>query len=941
MKTGSVQTQPANPTRGPVAIDVELARQQTAASFAAGKPGLRIVRELTAAFDEIVVRLFNEARARLPRLSAPVALVAIGGYGRRALCPGSDLDLLLVTEAPEEEVRPIAEAVLHPLWDARVEVGCNVRGVAESVELARHDLASCTSLLDARLVAGSATPFEELRAMARRELFGAQVVEFVQRLYREKVARHARFGDTVFLLEPNLKQGHGGQRDLLTALWAAKARWRVETLQDLLVRGLTTERQVVALRNAREFILRARIATHLVRKRREDRLLFEIQEAIAPQLFGAHVAHDRPASRSALAPAVEALVGTYYRHARAVVHEGERLLERAAAVPPSKPQRVVPIDHQLVLFDGKVSVSDAALLRANPSLAVRLFRIALELGKPVHSHTADLVADLAAEPEMVALLGTDPAAGHELVRILNDLRDAQTPSLLEQLHRSGVLAAVTPDWGPVTCFAIHDIYHVFTVDQHSLYAVAFLKSLARGEQRDQHPVPTEVFANVRRPAALFLGLLLHDVGKPLGKGHSETGARIVRRLAERLGYDPEDARRAEWLVRHHLLMSHLSQRRDINDPKMVSSFATQVGDEETLSQLYLLTFADLANVSPGNLTRWKEMLLTELYQRTLTHLRRTSEEADRSVVVTQRLAQVRERLAGDPLLGELEAFTATVPDSYFAQLNARQIATHLRLARRRAEQASSSAMPGSGPPDPVTATASTVTALSPEPRGRSDEEVVAELYHRTKQGFAELLVCARDEPGLLARFTGVLWAHRISVLGARIASRSLGGGGGSEALDVFYIWHRDLFPTAEGEPLDEAERTGRWAPLFNDLQRVVRGEQTVDELLALRHGRSTLPPRLVPPVATEIEIDNQISDDFTVIDVYTLDRMGVLYTICATLERLGLDVGYSKVATEAHRVDDVFYVRDREYLTKITDGQRIDEIKVELRGALAALPERG
>ncbi len=862
---------------------------------AAGAGGVQACGLLSDELDTAVRRLWAEGPP--PGGAQAVALLATGGWGRRETCPWSDIDLLFLTSGPPEGAREAADRILYPLWDSGLEVGHAVRSLPEAIALAQEDLATATALLDARLLAGDPGLAQDLE----RELLaalsrGGDANAFVRKLVEEKAERHARFEDTLYLLEPNVKHGQGGLRDLATGLWAARARWRVRDFAPLVGMGQASMRQAQALTAARDFLLRVRAAVHLHAKRRLDQLTFETQEAVAPRFFPqARVLNGEV--RPAVAPAVEELMRSYYLHAKTVVRETDRLLERAV-VPPRRPPSVYKMDGTWVAWNGQLSVEDPQIFRDRPAEMVRIFSTALDYQLPLYGHTREVIAELvAADP---GRLWNDLEARSALARLLCDPRDKRQPSLLEQAHELGVVSAIMPEFAPCTGRVQHDLYHVFTVDQHQLYAVALLKRIARGELAREAPAVTRAALEVEKPRSLYLGTLLHDVGKPLGKGHSEKGARLADAIARRLGFTDEEVARTTFLVRHHLLMSHLSQRRDLDDVEMIGRFARTVKDEETLRALYVLTYCDTAMTAPGNLTEWKASLLRQLYERTravfsFARLRRDRRGpdlagADRSMLVKRRRRKLAE------LGPDVDRWLAGMPDRYFAAEPPANVARHLRLSLRR-----------------------------------GDRPVALAVTHHARQEFSELVVAAADAPGLLMRVTGVLLANRMDVAGARIHSRAaVEPGDQGEALDVFLV--RDRYGRAI--PPDDP----RWKRVEEDLAAVVAGRETVEALVASRRESSKLAGRVTPEVRTEIEIDNEVSNDFTVVDVYTQDRIGVLYAITRTLTELALDIGLSKVATEAARVADVFYVRDRETGAKVMDPGRLAEIERSLRAALAELP---
>ncbi|WP_428264076.1 [protein-PII] uridylyltransferase [Haliangium sp.] len=874
---------------------------------------------LSDGYDELVRAVWDWAwgEAQLGAGAGELALVATGGWGRRELCPYSDIDFILVTPARAAgSARRLAECMLYPLWDAGIQVGHAVRTPRDAAHLAADDLSTATALLDLRWVAGSRALTDELARAARHVIApGGNANGFVKQLAGEQARRADKFGDSLYLLEPNLKHGIGALRDLDTALWAAKARWSIRTPAELVPIGQLTPRQARLLGEALDFLLMLRTRLQLQVGRATDQLTFESQEAIAPSLYpDAEPApgHVRPA----VAPAVEALMQRYYLHARAVRRLSDRVLEMAR-VPARRKPRIRRVDPVFLLFNGKVSVKDPATFRDRPAEMVRLFRVALELSLPIYGHTAELIAERLAQTTGGgdSLLTGDPAAAGLFLDALVDVRDRGQPSLLEQMHQIGILNALMPEFAPCTCRVQHDLYHVYTVDQHQLLAVAMLKRLARGELASEYPTATQAIAEVIRPRSLYLGTLLHDVGKPLGKGHADKGARLAGIIAERLGVDGDEVETAEFLVRQHLTMAHLSQRRDLSDPDVIARFAERVGDEQRLLQLYLCTLCDTAMTAPGNLSAWKNQLLEELYRRTRRFLRG---EADADEIdLDQQVSRTRERArslllragsvpapafqepAGEAPArvrseAEIDACLDGVDARLYASLSARQVERLVRLAW--ANQSAG-----------------------------AEVEITVSYY--PLKGYSELDVVAADRHGLLASVAAALAANRIDVLGAVIGSGRILGAA-PVALDVFFV--RDLVGKAIS--FDD----GRWARFREDLHALVAAGLSHEaelELLSKRR-RSGLAPRVTPGVATVIQIDNEASAEATVVEVFTQDRMGVLHAITRTLADLDLDIHVSKISTEGERVADVFYVSRSADAGKLTARADLDQLEARLRSAL-------
>ena len=856
-----------------VADQIAAARQQAAAGITQGKDGISLSRELSKAVDDMVCGL---AGPLIEKCGARVAFLATGGFGRRELAPFSDLDLLcLCADEPGPPVIELARSLLSPLWDAKIDAGHAVRSYHQALSLPTKDLAAATALLDARFLIGDAELAESFLAEYRARVAATAAEDFVARLRDEQRKRHSRFGDTIFLLEPDLKNGPGGMRDLCMGRWAAVARVGTsdpKRLQDL---GVMTERLAMAFEGAREWLLRVRIAMHTTAGRRQDQLRFPLQEALAPILCP-NVKVARGDIRPAVHPAVEALMHQFHAHAKLIQRETERLLQRAAVredyrrvTMPVKLRGAAGDDPSFVMRDGAIEVKDDGLFYAKPSEMVRLFSAAIELDVPLALRTRELISEICVGYREALL--DDPDTGRRFVELVSDISDHANPTRLEEVHDLGLMSALMPEWEPSTGRVQHDIYHVYTVDQHALYAIARMHAIARGDLADEFPAPTEAIRAVERPVALFIGTLLHDVGKPWGKPHSDIGADLTIKIALRLGIDEEDIQRAEFLVRQHLVMGQMSQRRDLDDLEMIADFAKLCGDEENLRELYLLTFCDLSSVAPDNLSNWKETLLRELYQRTLAVLRRGGDllGAERAEIVERRqrrAAQLLAEPAGGAAPGEL---FRGLPDRYFAENSAARVAAHMRLmAQRRASGAASA----------------------------------IEISHQRRIEVTELVLAAADTPGLLADVAGVLHANRISIVDAAIYSRVSSPGQAAEALDIFRV--RDSYGRLV---TDEA----RWAKIGSDLEAVIGGKIKVEELVLVRKRSDSITMWKVPEVPTEIKIDSQGSRNFTIVEVITGDYPGVLYTIARTLIDQRLDIHRSKIATEANRVVDTLYLRDR------------------------------
>ncbi|HUB06878.1 MAG TPA: [protein-PII] uridylyltransferase [Myxococcales bacterium] len=795
----------------------------------AGASGRTVVRLQSGLVD----RLIEGLAADLGLPERGVALVAQGGYGRRELSPASDVDLLILSDAPLS-----IDGLLYPLWDLKLEVGHALRPVQECLGLAAEDPVTLTTLLDARLLAGDPGRFAEL-GRGVEDLLRRQGEAFIQAKRAELVARRLRFGQSVYLLEPNVKQCEGGLRDLQTAVWIARARYRLRGLRQLLASSILPPSSVAEAMRARDFLWRIRNELHLLTGRKEDHLTFDHQEKVAALLgYG-----DRPEGL-----AVEQFMRHYYLAAAAVKRIADEIIDRCAEGRPARRRAEEPVDAEFKIWDGRLTVTGSTLFADDPTAIARAFLVSAQLGAPLYSYARDLV--VAALPRVDDAVRADPRATSALAALIG--LPGTDGEWLAPMHELGVLDAFLPELAGVRALAQHDLYHVYTVDVHLLFALRRLYALRRGDLVQAQPALTRLCLQVSAWLPLCLGVLFHDAGKGRGGQHSQRGAELVGRVARRLGLSPRDVETAEFLVREHLTLSHVAQRRDLSDPEMIRAFAATMGDPERLDLLYLLTYVDVSSVGPSTWTDWKGRLFHELHEKARAVL---APEAAAAPPEGRRLLRALERLGVSA--GDAERFLARMPDRYLHSVRPREALRHLRIL------------------------------------GRLKREAPLASRRVPAASVTELILCAADRPGLLALFAGALAAHRIDILSAEVYSTATG-----EAIDIFHV------QAAGGGAVDAK----RWADAREDLRRVLSGVESAQALLARRLRPSKLPSRALPAVPTRVRLDNQSATNATVLDVTTEDRLGLLFTLARTLHGLGLEIALAKVSTEANRAVDAFYV---------------------------------
>jgi [protein-PII] uridylyltransferase len=834
-------------------LKIETQRLQMRHRF--GLSGTQIVAARSLIVDLLIQRI---ARAATDELDLPVeesrfAIVALGGYGRSELAPHSDIDVMFLHHGKRDAASATAlgEKILYLLWDAGFNVGHSNRSLSECLAQAKEDSITRNSLIDARLLWGSAELFENLVERLDEEIFSRQQRTLLDELLAERAARYDKFGNVACLQEPNVKEAAGGLRDLHTLLWAARAAYGKADLSELVSAEVITERDARAVTTAYDFLLRVRNEMHFVTARRTDLLSLDLQQQVA-RSFGYTDSRELQAS--------ESFMRDYYLHARRLHRLCEAHLQRAAAKQEKRRwfsrARTMPAPGGFVMRDGMLDL-ERADEELNGQRMLLAFSYAQVTGAPFGVDLQDAV-----QAALPAINKTFRASAETAQSFLKLLRvKGKVATALRAMHELGFLGKYLPEFGRITCLVQHDLYHRFTVDEHTLRTLEVLDELAnsRGKQFERYRA---LYGEISDPAVLHLGLLMHDIGKGLGGGHTEKGVKIAERVCARLQMDEAAAERVIFLVKQHLLMSHIAQRRDLSDEKVVRDFAAQVDTLDNLNMLTLLTYADINGVGPGVWNEWKDALVWELHIKTRALL--APEKAhDHSV------EQLRERivrmLASEVDYHEVERHFELLPEDY-ARFTAPQIIIeHIRLA------------------------------------ASLNSRLVKSSWRVNAQArCTDLHLCARNRRGLFANIAGTLTAQGVNILSVNLNTRADG-----VAVDSFKVCD------TAGEPLTDPQR---WEQIDDQIKRSLSGELDVVAAVAKRlraQSSARLSKRkLGAPKTTRINWDNQSSDKSTILEVRTGDRLGLAYRIASTLSALDLDIGFAKVATEKNLALDVFYVTD-------------------------------
>ncbi|MDR6873852.1 [protein-PII] uridylyltransferase [Bosea sp. BE125] len=835
--------------------------------LAGPRNGLACAERISATMDGIVACLHIAAsehfyQAVNPSQSERIAVVAVGGYGRGTLAPGSDVDLLFLF--PHKQTawgESVVEAMLYPLWDLKLKVGHSVRSIDDCMREARADMTIRTALLEARFLIGDRSLFDE---MVRR--FGAEVIEgtapaFTEAKLAERETRVRRAGTSRYLVEPNVKDGKGGLRDLNTLFWIAKYAYRVDDVSELVAAGLFERKELVMFQRSEEFLWRVRCWMHFITGRAEERLSFDLQRQVAAAIGYA--------GRSGQAP-VERFMKAYFLVAKDVgdltaivcaALEARQQKPRASLSRLlgsfAKRKRVRALGHpDFTLKSQRLNVIDDNAFRRDPVNLLRLYEIASRDDIAIHPDTSRLVTQ--SLRLVTAQLRHDPEANRIFLEILTGRRSPEP--VLRRMNESGLLGRFIPDFGRVVAMMQFNMYHHYTVDEHLIRSIGVLAEIDAGVLEIEHPLANEIMPTVANRRALYVALFLHDIAKGRLEDHSIAGAKIARKLCPRLGLSEAQTETVAWLVEHHLDMSTVAQSRDLGDPKTIETFAATVQTLERLKLLLILTVADIKAVGPGVWNGWKGQLLRTLYYETEIVLAGGYSVIERKARVEKKQDALKEQLADWPET-ERNAYLARHYPPYWIKTDLARQEKHARFLRQA------------------------------ENEGRTTATAVETDQFR---GITELTILAPDHPRLLAIVTGACAAAGGNIADAQIFTTT--DGLVLDTISVSRAFDRDD---------DELRRAERIAAA---IERALKGEIRIADLVAQRRAP---PPRgQTFQLAPEVIIDNVLSARHTVLEVSGLDRPGLLYDLTTAIGKLNLNIASAHIATFGEKAVDVFYVTD-------------------------------
>lgn len=887
-----------------------------------GGGGLEVCQARSASIDCVIRALWDAAvntlSAQARKEFPPIAVVALGGYGRGELNPQSDIDLLFLHEgqvAGYAKPLPILEKILDGVWltlfDLGLKPGHAVRSIAECVTAANDKddarrIETRTSLIEARLIVGDDKLFAKFQKTVLAKCVAGYEDKYIAARLEDQAARRTKFGNSACMQEPNLKNGCGGLRDFQNLLWMAFFKYRTRSLTELEKHELVMPRERKQLEAAYDFLLRVRTELHYQILRPSDALTKNLQPAVASALGYA----DRSPSQR-----IEKFMRDVYTHARNVLIITRTLEQRMAFLKTPLPRlslrRLLPRTREAVaepvdgfkFINGEIHATSNRVFRDQPRRLMRVFLHAQQRGLRLHSDLAQLIRQQLALVDRKFL--RDEHVAETFLAILNQ-RGNVSP-ILRAMHEVDLLGKYIPEFGKLTCLVQHEFYHQYAADEHTLVCLEQLDRIWEAKaELDQNYAA--LFQQIERPQVLYLALLLHDTGKPDGHGkHSEVGAKLATRVGRRLGLDSSALATLARLVEHHLLMAVISQRHDLDDSSVIRKFTRQIETPETLSLLTLLTFVDAQATSDKLWNSFKDLLLWQLHQRAAplltggTEFVRAEEKHRESL-----FAEVRELLPPAIPDEELTAHFAALPPRYFQIHSAPEIYDDVMLAHRFMRlQIVEEDQP-----------------LAP----------VATLHHEPDRGYSVVRVCTWDRAGLFSKMAGALSAVGLNILSAQIFTRTDG-----VALDKFFVTDAFTGKLATGEQRESFER----------VLTEVLADDTVNLTALIARQRISHPlyqAYIGERIPTQIVFDNDAADTRTFVQIETEDRIGLLYTLARTLTDVELDISTARICTEKGAAIDSFYVREIGG-GKILSLERQKAIERRLQHAIntlgaAGLPQR-
>lgn len=844
-------------------------------------------RVICALFDLITQEIHplpeKDKKADIP------ALLAVGGYGRREMAPFSDVDLLfLVPDGVTPEQEEQVTCLLYFLWDMGLKVGQAIRNTADCIAKAKEDMTIRTNMLEARFLWGDEDLYGRFQKAYRKYISSGSGLDFLEDKRQERDARHERAGDSRYMLEPQIKEGRGGLRDMHILFWLAKYLFDIIDMKELVDRGLLTDEDVASFIKAHQFLITVRCHLHYMTGREEDHLTFDLQPELAKRMGYT----ERKATS-----AVERFMKHYFYMVKTVGDLTRIVFAVIEEQHRRRPFRLLGLPGKEIdgfsVSNGRLGVADPAIFDEDPLMIIRMFRLAQEYKLGFQPRSLKAVTE---KLPLVAKLRRNKEANQLFLEILTHEKSPER--VLRRMNESGVLGRFVPDFGRVVAQMQYDMYHVYTTDEHTIHALGILSDLATKEIKDPALLPlSEMLQSLSSKRILPVAVFLHDIAKGRGGDHAEEGAVIARKLCPRFGLDAAETELVAWLVRQHLLMSRTAFKRDVTDAKTVEDFVQHIQSPERLKLLYILTCIDIKAVGPNIWNAWKANLLKELYFRGIDRLSGgfLSDEHDR------RLQGAKDAIIEAFVLADktVEQAAAYIDLCNAPHLISTPMDQHIRYA-----------------------------AMIEETE-KTGEKVAISFIEMPEQDVTELVVYAQDHPGIFSQIAGAIAGVGASIVDAKIVTLRSG-----MVLDRFSIQESDLGKNAIPEK-KAVSGNMQHEKLRTHILDVLTGKQDVAKRLAERHRVSPLQGRAkVFTVPQRVNIDLNASKTHTVIEVNGPDRPGFLYDVTHALTAQHLQISSAHISTYGERAVDVFYVKDI-FGMKIDNPDKLKQIREALLSALA------
>ncbi|MFQ5661161.1 MAG: [protein-PII] uridylyltransferase [Gammaproteobacteria bacterium] len=827
---------------------IQNANQYLIEEFDAGGPVKELLYKRAWFIDQLLIHAWQQNVD-----SGHFALVAVGGYGRRELHPGSDIDIMILT-APHLKLtmKRQLESFLAFLWDIGLEIGHSARTVKECTREAKADITIVTNLMEARLLTGEQQLFEAmLNLTGPKKIWPAR--KFFEAKLQEQIARHNKFDGTEYKLEPNIKEGPGGLRDIQVVDWVAKRQYGANRLRELVDYGFLTRNEYESLAKGREFLWRVRFALHILTSRREDRLLFDHQRSVA-RIFGHH-SNDNSA--------VEQFMKGYYKTVRELNRLNEMLLQhfQEAIIYARRKEKIKPLNKRFQIRNDFIEVRDKNVFKRAPFALLELFLLIQQTRsiKGVRASTIRLIRestglidddfrnDLRNKSLFLEIIKQPRRVGHELRR----------------MHRYGVLCAYLPEFARIEGLMQFDLFHIYTVDEHILFVVRNMRQFALEEHKNRFPHCREVLQSIPKQELLYLAGMFHDIAKGFdGGNHSDNGADAALAFCRRHLLPEFDSKLVVWLVQNHLLMSKTAQRKDINDPDVINQFAKKAGDVMHLDYLYLLTVADIYGTNPKMWNSWKDSLIAELYQRTLRALRRGLENPIDKTERIQEVKQAAMALMAKPGtdIRKIETLWGSLGEDYFIKYSPEEIAWQTRL----------------------------ITRVS------GDNLPLVSVLMKSNRGGSEIFIYMPDRDYIFSRITTALDILGLNIVDARIITSTNG-----YTLDTFIVLEES------GEIIKGRER-------IREIKEIIKKELMSLDKPAKKISRIKSTKLRNFPIPTQVNFTQDKNNSRTVMEVIATDRAGLLSRVGLAMEFCSASLQSAKIATYGERVEDIFFITGRD-----------------------------